>query len=487
MNTYRTLVIVIGICIKSCYSFRFSIGPTTSQSRINRLPSPSREFLFSSAYYRGLAGLGFKNEDYFDGFGKTPNVDENKVPYSTDNHLSWLSPPADSPPPSLKGMQGKKDEPLLTLEEQVELYKKQRDDKLRASGELLPEEDEHDWEGRPSSESPFVPVPPPLTEPAFPLDAKVEGGDGKTNNQRKTNIRTFLQQRSVQTLMFLCDKCRDPHTTVWLEDFGGHPNFLKYHGTSAMEVPWDGYFRALLEREKENVVVSVKKRGNGRGGWSKNNPYLKDEWVEFDVEIDPVGLASRLLSIREMLAKEFEHDLLVISRQKNVIFDSYRENVRERGEAGWLYERTTAKLLENDKIQNEGQSSLRFGTFDLLNLLSTQEAVHRVLRANMEGETGKSSQAYEFLRQFYTDRLHYFDGDQPYQRADVFLEELLLTMPSVSKTSSGKVSMTDPMRIAEVIVEMRGEVCKEWSEMMGMASTEHACIRSEILDKRFAQ
>ena len=36
-----------------------------------------------------------------------------------------------------------------------------------------------------------------------------------------------------------------------------------------MEVPWDGYFRALLEREKENVVVSVKKRGNGRGGWSK--------------------------------------------------------------------------------------------------------------------------------------------------------------------------------------------------------------------------
>ena len=86
-------------------------------------------------------------------------------------------------------------------------------------------------------------------------------------------------------------------------------------------------------------------------------------------------------------------------RQKNVIFDSYRENVREkggeRGEAGWLYERTTAKLLENDKIQNEGQSSLRFGTFDLLNLLSTQEAVHRVLRANMEGETGKPSQAYE--------------------------------------------------------------------------------------------
>ena len=46
--------------------------------------------------------------------------------------------------------------------------------------------------------------------------------------------------------------------------------------------------------------------------------------------------------------------------------------------------------------------------------------------------------------------------------------------------------MNDPMRIAEVIVEMRGEVCKEWAEIMGQISTvEHACIRGEILDKRF--
>lgn len=69
--------------------------------------------------------------------------------------------------------------------------------------------------------------------------------------------------------MFLCDKCRDPHTTAWLESFGGHKNLLKYHGTSAMKVSWDGYFRQLLEREKEVVVVSVKKRGGGVGGWSK--------------------------------------------------------------------------------------------------------------------------------------------------------------------------------------------------------------------------
>ena len=86
----------------------------------------------------------------------------------------------------------------------------------------------NDWEGRPSSEDPFAPPPPKLTEPAAFTDLSAGSNaddstvDAKVKNLRKTNVRTFLQQRSVQTLMFLCDNCRDPHTVVWLEDFGGH-------------------------------------------------------------------------------------------------------------------------------------------------------------------------------------------------------------------------------------------------------------------------
>ncbi|GMI36989.1 hypothetical protein TrCOL_g2524 [Triparma columacea] len=461
--------------------------------------------LYESSCFGGKSStLRYTSDEFLDRLSFLDQVDnplaipEPLLPYSTDDFFRSLSSSnLDLESVEKSPIMHPLKEPLLSLDEQVSLYKKQAEEEYKAShpDEDMSDPNNDDWEGRPTSESPFVPPPPPLTEPAAadlePVREREEGDiqRSRENNEIKTNIRTFLQQRTVQTLMFLCDKCRDPHTTAWLESFGGHKNLLKYHGTSAMKVSWDGYFRQLLEREKEVVVVSVKKRGGGVGGWSKNNPFFEQEYADFDVEIDPVSLASRLLSIRDQLSKEWEHDLGIISTQKKDIFNSYRENVREtggeRGQAGWLYKRTTSKLLENDDIYNQGQSSLRFGNFDLLVLLSTQEAVHRVLRANMK-EGGEGKGGYEFLRQFYSDRLHYFDGDQPYQRADVFLEELLLTMPSVSKTSSGKVSMNDPMRIAEIIVEMRGEVCKEWAEVMGQISTvEHACIRGEILDKRF--
>ena len=79
--------------------------------------------------------------------------------------------------------------------------------------------------------------------------------------------------------MFICEQCRDPHTINWIEEFSGTPNILNFHGTGAFDIvrfeSWDSFLLEMVAREKDSVTVSVRRRGAGTGGWSKNNPYLK--------------------------------------------------------------------------------------------------------------------------------------------------------------------------------------------------------------------
>jgi hypothetical protein len=55
-----------------------------------------------------------------------------------------------------------------------------------------------------------------------------------------------------------------------------------------------------------------RRRGGGRGGWSKNNPYLQDRFVEYEISIDPPNLATRILSVREQITRELQDDLTLI-------------------------------------------------------------------------------------------------------------------------------------------------------------------------------
>ena len=58
--------------------------------------------------------------------------------------------------------------PPPTHPRQVASYKKQAEELYKAANPdaNIDDPNEDDWEGRPTSESPFVPAPPPLTEPA---------------------------------------------------------------------------------------------------------------------------------------------------------------------------------------------------------------------------------------------------------------------------------------------------------------------------------
>ncbi|GMI18320.1 hypothetical protein TrLO_g6182 [Triparma laevis f. longispina] len=240
----------------------------------------------------------------------------------------------------------------------------------------------------------------------------------------------------------------------YLETFINGTGLSSYHGLGGV---WEGgneengFYERLIGEEKHKITVSCRKRGLGRGGWSKHNPYLKPEYVEFEIEVDPTSIAQRLLKIREQVRKEIEHDLEVIGEWEGILLESWVESVK----TGEEMVRLDGKALENDALQTAGQSPLRLGTFDLLLNLSTQHSVYRVL------ENSPSNSGSTFLKEYYNQRINWFNGPQKYNRAHDFIKGILETSPSISKESSGKTSILDTRMVAEMVLRERSRVA-EW-------------------------
>jgi hypothetical protein len=290
-------------------------------------------------------------------------------------------------------------------------------------------------------------------------------------------------------------------------------NQLDFHGTGAAYFEafggtWDAPLLAMMEKPKDVVVVSAKRSGKRHRGWSKNNPYLEDRYVEFNIDIDPVSLTSRILSVREQIANEWVLDLDVLAEANDSILDSYfmlAKEERSKREptdrepnsskaSAIAFERTAVNILENNMNFQGGataSSPFRKGNFDLLYNLCTQASIHRVLREYREdGGSGSEKEAsaisFTWLREFYVSRVEeYFDGNQRYGRADDFIEQLLLSSPSVVYTDYGKVGLADPMGLAEAIISKRRDVVDEWKVLMANVPKDHADgIRKNLLDKQ---
>lgn len=220
-------------------------------------------------------------------------------------------------------------------------------------------------------------------------------------------------------------------------------------------------------------------------------PHLPVRYVEFEIDIDPVSLANRILAVREQIAAEWHTDLNILAQANDQILASYFDMARaERSKLdeelvsspSVAFERTAVNLMNNQTIFAIGagaSSPLRKGNFDLLYNLCTQASVHRLL-----GELKED--AKEWLREFYVDRVEeYFDGDQPYGRADDFLEDLLLSTPSVVRRNDGKLALADPFGLAEQIIETRNTIVAEWKDAMEQVPADHQDgIRRIILNKQ---
>jgi len=265
------------------------------------------------------------------------------------------------------------------------------------------------------------------------------------SSESRIDVRNLLTQRAIQSFMFLCEECRDPHSGKWIEDFFGTPNLLNYHGTgaslgsvadseadgpssssSSSSSSWETPLLSILDQPTDVMIVSAKRRGRGHGGWSKNNPYLKDRYVEFKITIDPSSLTERILAVREQLAEEWVNDLQILGRANQQILDSYFRLARdERSHGGSAsassspsvaFERTAVNALNAYTGFGASGSPFRKGNFDLLYNLCTQASIHRLLSSTLREQGDEAN--HELLRRFYVERLdEFFDGDLPFGRA----------------------------------------------------------------------
>merc|ERR1719232_597481 len=325
----------------------------------------------------------------------------------------------------------------------------------------------------------------------------------------RTCIKNFLTQRSIQSFMFLQEQCRDPHTVDWLEKFMNTSNLLQFHGTGGLNLDrfkrWDAFFLDMMESNTDRVMIKIKRRGRGVGGWSKNNPYLQEErFVEYTIEIDPPSLASRILAVREQIARECARDLDIIANNGDAIMESYFENRAKERDSEAFNERpekpdednifakqptpkfnrdTMRMLMALSSNQGYAFSPLRVGNFDLILLLATQESIHRLILTLRDSGPEKEA-TFNWLRNFYIERASkFFDGNGKYGRHDDFLEELLSSSPTFEKKGK-QVSIVDPIGLAEQIILTRSDVAYEWKDKMMKIPLDHIDLRRTLLTRQ---
>ena len=342
----------------------------------------------------------------------------------------------------------------------------------------------------------------------------------------------FLNQCAIQSFCFTLRNLRDPMTVRWIDNFTNpvfeerkstdkrltgttkdtmeitsnpsvsNPDgrmFSKlhiYHGLAIMNTTkfptWESYFSSLLEMPLEGYIVE------------SSRPHVAD----YELEINPASLCSRIISVRDQIANELENDLGVLAdylghhtMDAYWHYLDYGEGADESNEDGISQNALRSEINYGEVTMSSGDSSqrklappnlvfleykldepegvlpsaLRKGNFDLVTLLATQEAIHRLLN-NKESKV-------KYLRDFYTNRIFtHFTGIQRYGRADDFLEELLFSSGRCY-TSDGESIMADPVQLTEMILKERSKVALEWQAMCREIPTVHMAIKRLQLNR----
>lgn len=224
------------------------------------------------------------------------------------------------------------------------------------------------------------------------------------------------------------------------------------------------------------------------------------------------------MNVREQIAEEFMQDLSLIQIASSLTLERYHENMRHArdDETSDRYN-VPAELSEytgsnndenpydgfmshlvgnadlamlfrnNNAFHHRSSSPLRRGNFDLLLLLITQEATHRVL-FNLSDDGDQHNQ-FEYLLEFYAERLSYFDGNGDYARHELFLQDLMSATPRIIQSNKYNVHMVDPLRLAEDILQTRAMLADEWKdEVFGDIKIEHNLALNRVfLMKRVLQ
>lgn len=291
-----------------------------------------------------------------------------------------------------------------------------------------------------------------------------------------------------------------------------------------------------IDSNSKKIGIDRERLAQDRERGLQSNPLISSDDDEFymDLEVDPKSLATRLLAVREQIALEFVEDLILIWKADKTLLtdlliftddESGESRANDSGEEVLSLPSSNAVKMHQELLayssSGKASSSFRKGNFDLLFNLSTQAAVHRLLKqlmsdeCNIDNNCGRADRAtirsynnacFQWLRDFYMDRVgHFFDGDVPFGQADEFLQEWLKQPPhaisgdgAISEKQTTRdttdifsgddlLNRVDPTRLAEEMVRIRSDIVMEWRKMCRLVPEEdHGWIELLIIEKRAA-
>jgi len=276
-----------------------------------------------------------------------------------------------------------------------------------------------------------------------------------------------------------------------------------------------GYLETLLSNTIEETSES-----SSSSKERSENPHIEEKTIEFEFDIDPPSLVTRIITVREQISKEWKEDLDTVVRTNDRILDEYEENQRKAEEAALeeddtddenespndlvsspyrasqegktlLYDRNVMSYLTNSMAsQDRASSPLRRPNLDLLLLLCTQESIHRVLREYQEDMDDEMyMEKYEWLQAYYKANVkEYFDGhEHSFGRADKFLEKLLVQPAVAREKRNGGMYLINPVAVTEDILRERSMVAREWKSIVATIPDEHLDLRRILFSRHLME
>lgn len=303
------------------------------------------------------------------------------------------------------------------------------------------------------------------------------------NYEDTTTVKDFLTQRAIQTSTYYYNEFGNGHLKEWVESFKDHHGRFTgtmgddvHHGCFALAVPWKEFLGEMAMTPPETHEVKVPR---AQTSGSAGNPYIKQQYTVYTVDIKPLDVVDGILKAREEIAEEFRDDLELMALENKEVWTHHEEEVKNGSD-----EEEGHRMPAYDAGRSKASSTpLRRQSYDLLQKLTTFVAACTLIK-NMQRDSAQADSAkwlFDFTQGYMEEFIN--QPARPYGVAKRYLQDMMNAPISMKTGRSGQPVFVDPVAIAQELLDERLRVAEGWREELETVDDDHIYIRRIMLEQ----